>query len=82
MGWCFAGTAGEPGRTDEPLLGPLDAQWAGINQAAGVVSAQLNSTMTEAYLRLRVHAFLSGRRLRHVADDVLSGELRFVPDAR
>jgi len=48
--------------------------------AVGVVSAQLHSGLTEAYLRLRAHAFLTGRRLLHTAEAVLSGDLRFTAD--
>jgi hypothetical protein len=71
---------GEPGRAGDLLLGPLDAQWASINHAVGVVSAQLSSGLPEAYLRLRAYALLSGRRLLPTAEAVLAGDLRFVPD--
>jgi hypothetical protein len=71
---------GAPGYGDGQLLGPLDAQWGVISQAVAVVSAQLHSGMSEAYLRLRAHAFLAGCRLLPLAKAVLAGELRFAPD--
>jgi hypothetical protein len=61
-------------------LGPLDPQWATINRAVSVVSSQLHSGLTEAYLRLRAHAFLSGHRLLRTAEAVLSGDLHFTAD--
>ena len=71
---------GEPGGPDDLLLGPLDTQWAMINQAVRVVSVQLHGGLPDAYLRLRAYAYLSGRRLRHTAEAVLAGDLRFAPD--
>lgn len=71
---------GEPARAGALLLGPLDAQWASINRAVAVVSVQLSVGLSEAYLRLRAYALLSGRRLLSTAEAVLAGDLRFVPD--
>ena len=70
----------EPGGADDMALGPLDTQWAVINHAVGVVSVQLHSGLTDAYLRLRAHAYLSGRRLLDTAEAVLAGDVRFTPD--
>ena len=54
----------------------LEYRWAQVHQATGIVSVQLGTTLIEALLRLRAHAFLTGRRLSLVAHDVLTGELR------
>jgi hypothetical protein len=72
--------AADPGHPQGLRLGPLDPQWVTINQAVGVVSSQLHSGLTEAYLRLRAHAFLSGHRLLQTAEAVLAGDLRFAAD--
>jgi hypothetical protein len=56
-------------------------RWAGVHQATGMVSAQLDSDLTEAFLRLRAHAFSTGCRLSDVADDVVEGRLRFGREA-
>jgi hypothetical protein len=45
-----------------------------------MISVQLDSNLTVAFLRLRAHAYLTGRRLSHVARDVLARRLRFDPD--
>jgi hypothetical protein len=41
---------------------------------------QLDSDLTAAFLRLRAHAYLTGRRLSQVASDVVDRRLRFDPD--
>lgn len=48
-----------------------------VHQAAGMVSAQLDVTVTEALLRLRAHAFDGQRLLADVATDVVSRRVRF-----
>lgn len=59
--------------------------WAGtevgaeIHQATGMVLVQLDVTAAEAYLRLRAHAFGSGRPLLDVARDVVARRLRLEP---
>jgi hypothetical protein len=68
------------GDGDAGLFGPLDEQWGVINQAVAIVSAELHSGLSEAYLRLRTHAFLSGCRLLPLAEAVLGGDVRFTPD--
>jgi hypothetical protein len=45
-----------------------------------MVSVQLDSDLTAAFLRLRAHAYLAGRRLSQVASDVVERRLRFDPD--
>jgi GAF domain-containing protein len=48
-----------------------------VHQAAGMVSVQLDISVTEALLRLRAHAFATGTALAQVAEEVVSRELRF-----
>lgn len=70
------GTTGEP---DLPSSG-FEYRWAEVHQATGMVSVQLDSDLTVAFLRLRAHAYLTGRRLSQVASDVIERRLRFEPD--
>jgi hypothetical protein len=83
--WLFTDAA--MGRVLDQLSGPssgslpashgdLEYRWAEVHQATGVVSVQLDTTLADALLRLRAHAFLTGRRLSEVAHDVLTGTLR------
>jgi hypothetical protein len=55
-------------------------RWATVHQATGMISLQLNSNLTAAFLRLRAHAYLTGRRLSQVASDVVERRLRFDAD--
>ncbi len=55
-------------------------RWAVVHQATGMVSGQLDADLTTAFLRLRAHAFSTGRRLSEVADDVVDRKLWFAPD--
>jgi hypothetical protein len=48
-----------------------------VHQATGMVMAQLNGTIGEAFVRLRAHAFAENRGLAEVAEDVVSRRLRF-----
>lgn len=48
-----------------------------VHQATGMVLAQLDTTATEAFSRMRGYAYSSGRSLRQVAHDVISHELDF-----
>ncbi len=59
------------------LASDFGLRWAEVHQAVGMVSAQLDSEVTTAFLRLRAHAFRTSRRLLSVADDVVTGRLRF-----
>lgn len=47
-----------------------------VNQATGMVIAQLGVTAEEAYVRLRSYAFSLGRPLGEVAADFVHGQLR------
>ena len=46
-----------------------------VHQAAGIVSAQLDVSMTEALIRLRAYAFANDRVLTAVAEDVVARRL-------
>jgi hypothetical protein len=72
-----------PGTIEEAGLpsSGFEYRWAEVHQATGMVSVQLDSDLTAAFLRLRAHAYLTGRRLSQVASDVVERKLRFDPDA-
>ena len=48
-----------------------------VHQAAGMVAAQLDVTLTEALIRLRAYAFANDHLLTEVAEDVVARRLRF-----
>jgi len=58
----------------------FEYRWVEVHQATGMVSVQLGSDLTVAFLRLRAHAYLTGRRLSQVAREVVERRLRFDPD--
>lgn len=62
------------------FAGGFGNRWDIVHQATGVISVQLRSGLSEAFLRLRGHAFLTGRGLADVAEDVIEGRLRFERD--
>lgn len=51
-----------------------------IHQATGMVVAQLGVDVTDAFARLRAHAFTEHRLLGDVAGDVVARRLRFTRD--
>ena len=53
---------------------------AEIDQATGILTVQLGVGIDEAFVRLRAHAYVQGRRLADVAADVVAHRLRFSPD--
>jgi hypothetical protein len=64
----------------EPEAGTGDGCWAEravVHQATGMVSVQLGVPVTEAFVRLRAHAFAAERGLDEVAEDVVARRLRF-----
>ncbi|MBB5960190.1 hypothetical protein FHS29_006813 [Saccharothrix tamanrassetensis] len=73
-------------RAEPPRLGldrfadAVEARWAAVHQATGITSVQLDSDLGTAFLRLRAHAYLTGRRLSDVAADVLARRVRFRVD--
>jgi hypothetical protein len=60
--------------------GGFEYRWAEVHQATGMISVQLNSDLIVAFVRLRAHAYRTGRRLSQVARDVVERRLRFDPD--
>ncbi len=48
-----------------------------VHQASGMVSAQLDVSVTEALIRMRAYAFSHDRYLAAVAEDVVARRLRF-----
>lgn len=58
------------------LLAGEPPHWAEVHQATGMVSAQLEVPMDEAFVRLRAHAFADRRSLQEVARDVVARRLR------
>ncbi len=67
-----------PGELTSELEAGADFKYV-VHQAAGMVSAQLDVTITEALIRLRAHAFGSGKPLTAVATAVVGRTLRFDP---
>ncbi len=68
-----------PGSVPAALVADLQTA---VHQAAGMVSVQLGSSVGDALVRLRAHAFRMDRPLSEVAGDVLDRRLRFDgPDA-
>ncbi len=53
---------------------------AEIDQATGMVSAQLGVPIAEAFVRLRAYAYAQERRLSEVAGDIVARRLRLSPD--
>jgi hypothetical protein len=60
-------------------LAGVGAYRAEIHQASGMVAVQLDLPVSDALVRLRAHAFRSGRPLREVAADVVARRLRLDP---
>jgi hypothetical protein len=72
--------AGIIGSADYRPLDGLSDSRAEVYQATGMISAQLDVSLEEAFVRLRAHAFAADTPLHDVADDVVSRALRFDPD--
>jgi hypothetical protein len=73
--------AGAPAEELHVLLADEPAHWAEIHQATGIVSAQLEVSLDEAFVRMRAFAFANDRPLREVAEDIVARRLR-LPGAR
>ncbi|MFI8090351.1 GAF and ANTAR domain-containing protein [Streptomyces sp. NPDC086080] len=75
--------AGAPtgGPPPDHSIEDLGGYRAEIDQASGMLTAQLGVGIEEAFVRLRAHAYAQGRRLADVAADVVARRLRFSPDA-
>jgi hypothetical protein len=48
-----------------------------VHQATGMIGAQLDVTVTEAFTRLRAYSFTSGRPVEDIAHDVVSRQMNF-----
>jgi hypothetical protein len=48
-----------------------------VHQATGMIGAQLDVTVTEAFTRLRAYSFTSGRPVEDIAHDVVSRRMNF-----
>ncbi|MCU1404438.1 MAG: antitermination regulator [Glaciihabitans sp.] len=71
--------AARSAHSDEPLgMGqPVIELRREVHQATGMVVGQLNISATEAFARLRAHAFSTDRTVQQVAHEVLSRDLNF-----
>jgi GAF domain-containing protein len=66
----------QPGKLAATLDASGDFHYV-VHQAAGMVAAQLNSSVAQALIRLRAYAFGNNRPLADVARDVMARTLRF-----
>jgi GAF domain-containing protein len=74
--WVLETQAGAlPGTVAGELEAGADFHFA-VHNAAGIVSAQQDISVTEALIRLRAYAFSSDRPLAGVAHDVIARKLR------
>jgi hypothetical protein len=60
-----------------PGSAQLFAHRAVVHQATGMVSAQLEVSMADAFLRLRAYAYAADRELDDIAAEVVARRLRF-----
>jgi len=58
------------------LLASEPGHWSQIHRATGIVAAQLDVSLDQAFVRMRAHAFASGRPLGDIADEVIARRLR------
>lgn len=68
--------AGAPAEELHEVLADEPPHWAEIHQATGMVSVQLGASLSEAFVRLRAHAFARERSLRAVCREIVGGDLR------
>ncbi|MHA6763995.1 ANTAR domain-containing protein [Streptacidiphilus sp. PAMC 29251] len=72
---CLDG--GEPPLDTPALAGsPHSLQHAVVHQATGMLSVQLSLPLPQALLRLRAHAYSSGRPITDISQDVVDRRLR------
>lgn len=67
--------AGAPAEELHVLLADEPAHWAEVHQATGIVSAQLEVSLDEAFVRLRSFAFANDRPLREVSEEIVARRL-------
>ncbi|HEY6478993.1 MAG TPA: ANTAR domain-containing protein [Streptosporangiaceae bacterium] len=72
--------AGISGLPEHQLLAALSDRRAEVYQAVGMVAVQLGVSLEDAFVRLRAHAFATGRALADLADDVVTRVVRFSPE--
>ncbi|MEV7433581.1 ANTAR domain-containing protein [Streptomyces griseoviridis] len=79
---CAVLNGGLTGAPSAPgaLPGPVGLNRAAVHQATGMISVQLGVPLAEALLRLRAHAYGSGRDIGEVAAEVVTRTLRFDDD--
>jgi hypothetical protein len=70
------GSGAEPPGAAPPAQVPQALQRAVVHQATGMVSVQLAVSLPQALLRLRGHAYSSGRSITDVSKDVVDRRLR------
>jgi hypothetical protein len=75
---CLGGDAPRPD-TPLPADSPGHLQHAVVHQATGMLSVQLALTLPQALLRLRAHAYGSGRSITDTSKDVVDRRLRLDP---
>jgi hypothetical protein len=68
--------AAEPGELGPELEASGNFRFV-VHQAAGMVSVQLGVPVADALIRLRAHAFSTGRSVSDVAADVVARRFRF-----
>ena len=59
-----------------PLAAPIDSR-AEVHQATGMITIQLGVSLAEALLRLRAHAYATGRTVSAIAADVVGRRMFF-----
>ncbi len=65
---------------DEVIEVAFTARRAEVHQAAGRIAAQQSISVTDAFARLRAHAYSSGLSLHRIATDVMADRLRLESD--
>jgi len=58
------------------LTGPINSR-AEIHQATGMITIQLGLSLADALLRLRAHAYATGRTVSAIAADVVNRRMFF-----
>ena len=62
---------------EPPTIGLAVEMRREVHQATGMILVQLDTSATEAFARLRAHAFASGISIQEVAKDVVQRRLNF-----
>jgi hypothetical protein len=69
-----AESANDPDAVEHPMAPALRRE---VHQATGMIQAQLDTSATDAFTRLRAHAFASGRPVEDIARAVVARQLDF-----